>query len=73
LKLHGRIARVTDGPGGQRVVFRYKDTQYEYDHISFFFKRVTEFKVGDHAVVELKKIDTAAYDDTSWHDSQGRI
>lgn len=55
MRLEGEISKVVDGPGGQRVVFRYKNTQYEDDHISFFFRTPTTFVVGDLASVTLKK------------------
>ena len=73
MELTGRIAQVTNGPGGQRVVFCYRNTQYELDYISFFVRVATDFKVGDIANLKLEKVDTASYDDTSWYDAKGRI
>jgi hypothetical protein len=55
MRIEGIIARVTDGPGGQLVVFRYRDAMFEYDHILFATKERTDLKPGDRASVELKR------------------
>jgi len=72
MTIEGYIARVTDGPGGQRVVFRYKNTIHEFDHISFFFEKPADFKVGDYAKVTLEKAELPE-DYSGWYSSEGRI